>query len=846
MKPAQIEEVPSFCIECYNYCPVKVRVENGVISKIEGNPVAPHTEGRLCPKGNAALMRVYDPHRLKVPLQRTNPEKGVGIDPKWQEISWDQALDIVTEKLKQQRAANPKGLKMPSMELSRLPYFFCWGFAYGTTNVHLAAGTGGGVQCGNAGHTLGTQLWGSFHDWPEYKYTKYALFIGTNTGFESDRSIPVDGKRIADARIRGMKLVVVDPRFTHAAAKADEWVPIRPATDGAFVLGIVNLLLNDYGVYDAEYLRRHTNAPYLIAPDGYCVRDPETRKPVIWDSVDGQAKPFDLFNPEGAAPRAALEGRFQVNGIACQPAFQMLKERVTEYSPERVEEITTVPAATLRRIAREFGENTQIGSTIEIEGHRWPLRGSMVVFYRGTQSHVHSTLTTQAINTLQLVVGAMGPPGGTGRWFFGTRLKEAQLVPNADGVVSYDIHMFHPLSAPTWPPTEYDLGNYLPFDVLGASHLHYVTGVEPEAWGLDPRTMILSDATNPIMTVGDLKKIEAYYKRNFVVQVEQYMTETSQLADILLPTDFQLERNNLQTVQAGSEYLGLLYARPAIKPQHQARDFWDMALEVGHRLGLLYGENGFNYWANAFFRLKPEYKLSLEERYTLAQIQERLAKNMIGEDGWQKLVADGVYARKIPAVEKYMPFQPARIALYNEDLKRTGDQLVASLKQAGAYDRLKDDIDFADYDALPRWKPGPVHQADDKYDLFAVNGKSVLFTFARLAFNPWLMEVAERDPYVLKVWVNRTTAQKKGIADGQRIWVESANGKVLGEAKVTEGMHPECVGIAGVLGHWCDHPIAKGKGTHFNSLVGLSLKNTDPIATTMEGAAVRVRVYAAD
>jgi len=840
-----VNQVLSYCNECYNTCPIRVTVEDDVVVRIEGNAEAPYTEGRLCPKGNAGLMRVYDPHRLKTPLKRTNPEKGIGIDPKWREISWDEALDIVTEQLKKVLATNPRGLKMPSMEMSKRGVALCVGQALGTPYVGTEAGTGGGVMCGNSAHTIGSQLWGSFHDWPEYQYTKYALFIGTNTGFESDRAIPVDAKRIADARMRGMKLVVVDPRFTHAAAKADEWVPIRPATDGAFVLGIVNLLLHEYGTYDAPFLRRHTNAPYLIGPDGHYVRDADSHKPLVWDSTDKQAKPFDTFNDDVAASRAALEGNYQVNGVACQPAFQLLKERVKEYTPEKVESITTVPQATLKRIAREFGENAQIGSTIEIEGQHWPLRGSVVVFYRGTQSHVHSTLTTQAMNTLQLIVGAVGPPGGTGRWFFGTRLKETQLMPNPDGLVSYDIHMFHPLSAPTWPPTEYDLGNYLPFDVLGASHLHYVTGTEPEKWGLDSRTMVLSDATNPFMTVGDPKKLEAYYQRNFVVQVEQYMTETAQFADILLPSDFQLERYNLQTVQAGSEYLGLLYARPAIKPQHQTRDFWDMALEVGHRLGLLYGEGGFNYWANTFCRFKPEYKLSLEERYTLAQIQERIIKNMIGEDGYRNLVAEGVYSRKIPASEKYMPFLPSRLAFYNEDLKKIGDQLVAGLKQSGAYDRLKDDIDFTDYDALPRWKPGPIHQAGNDYDLFAVNGKSVLFTFARSAFNPWLMEMAERDPYVLKVWINRATAQKKGIQDGQRIWVESAAGKVLGEAKVTEGVHPECVGIASTLGHWCDHPIAQGKGTHFNSLVTVSLKNTDPIATTMEGAAVRVRVYPA-
>jgi len=846
MKGTQVEEVPSFCIECYNNCPVTVRVENGVITKIEGNAKAPHTEGRLCPKGNAALMRVYDPNRLKVPLKRTNPEKGIGVDPKWQEISWDEALDTVTEKLKQQREANRRGLKMPSMELSRLSYFFCWGLAFGTTNIHLSAGTGGGVQCGNAGHTLGTQLWGSFHDWPEYKYTKYALFIGTNTGFESDRAIPVDAKRIADARVRGMKLVVVDPRFTHAAAKADEWVPIRPATDGAFALGIVNLLLNEYGIYDAEYLRRHTNAPYLVGPDGYCVRDPQTRKPLVWDSTDKQAKPYDFFNDDVAASRAALEGNYQVNGVACQPAFQLLKERVKEYTPEKVESITTVPQATLKRIAREFGENAQIGSTIEIEGQHWPLRGSMVVFYRGTQGHVHSTLTTLAIYALQMVVGAMGTPGGTSASAAGGMLNVQQLAAGPDGTPTFDLHHLHPYSPPAWPPTEYDLANYYPVDALSTSHLHYVAGADPAAWGLDPTMMVFADCSNPVMGVGDRAMMEAYHRNAFVVVMEQYLSETAALADVVLPSDFQLERHGLVGIKAGLPYLGLQYCQPAVQPPPGAREWTEVALELAERVGRIHGEGGFNHWVNLTFRLKPHYRLGLEERYTVPQVLERIAKNVIGDDGWHQLVTQGFFARKAPAAERYMPYGPARLALYNEYLKKTGEDLVVALRQCGAYDRLKDDIDFTDYDALPAWKPGPIHGPSDRYDMYAVNGKSVLFTFARSAFNPWLMEMAERDPYVLKVWINRATAHAKGIRDGQRIWVESAAGKVLGEAKVTEGVHPECLGIASTLGHWCDHPIAQGKGTHFNTLIGLSLKNTDPIAGNMQGSAVRVRVYPAD
>ncbi|MBI2917632.1 MAG: molybdopterin-dependent oxidoreductase [Chloroflexi bacterium] len=834
---------PSFCVECYNHCPVIVHVDNGTIVRVEGNSLTPYTQGRLCPKGQAALMRLYDPNRLRVPMKRTNPDKGIGVDPRWQEITWEEALETIAGRMAQLRATNPRGLKVPTREHPRVAMAQCWGLAFGTHYVGSGAGTGGGVQCGNAAHTLGTQIWGSFHDWPEYRYTRYALFIGTNTGFESDRALPMDAKRIADARLQGMKLVVVDLRFTHTAAKADEWIPIRPATDGAFVLGLVNLLVNELGIYDAQFLRQHTNAPYLIGPDGHYVVDPVSGKPLIWDAVANGARPFDVFGGDEVSGRAALEGEYVVNGVPCRPAFQLLKDRVREYTPEKVEQITSVPAATVRRVAREFGESAQIGATIEIEGQRWPLRGSLVAYYRGTQGHVHSTLTTQAIYTLQMMVGAMGVPGGTMRLPTGTRIPSAPLRARPDGTVAYDLTQHVPFAPPVWPPTEYHLGNYLPFDVVGASHLHYVTGAGPDKWGLDSNVMVFADNSNPVLVVGDQKVMDAYHQNAFVVVMDQYLTETAELADIVLPSDFQLERHSVVAVKAGASYLGFVYSRPAVKRPYQARDWWEVALELAERVGFLYGEGGFNYWVNATFRLRPEYALSLNERPDSFQVQERIVKNIIGEEGWQKLVTEGLYAYRVPAAEKYLPYRGARLAFYNEALLKTGQDLVRGMKESGAYDKVATALDLSDYDALPKWKPGPIHHEDPKYDLFAVNGKSVLFTFGRSAFNAWLMELAERDPYVLKVWVHRDTARRKGIQDGQAIWVESKTARVRGEAKVTQGMHPECVGIVGCLGHWCDHPIAGGKGVHFNSLIDLSLQNTDPICATMQGSAVRVKIY---
>ncbi|HEY8742822.1 MAG TPA: molybdopterin-binding protein, partial [Chloroflexota bacterium] len=215
-------------------------------------------------------------------------------------------------------------------------------------------------------------------------------------------------QRLADARVRGMRHVAIDPFLSPAAEKADEWIPIRPGTDGALAMALLNLLLNEYGLYDAEHLRRGTNAPYLIGPDGRYVRDREAAKPLIFDDADSRAKPFD--DPHLRQP--ALEGTFVIQGVWARPAFALLREQVCTYTPELAERITSVPAATIRRIAREYGEAARIGSTIVLGGKTFPYRPVAVMYFKGAQGHRNALLSSLALELLTEVVGASNVPGG--------------------------------------------------------------------------------------------------------------------------------------------------------------------------------------------------------------------------------------------------------------------------------------------------------------------------------------------------------------------------------------------------------------------------------------------------
>lgn len=134
----QDEWIPTVCNMCQNACGIKAHVVNGTVLKIEGDPDNPHNNGKICAKGNAGLLGLYDPNRIAKPLKRTNPQKGLGVDPKWQPIEWAEALDLITEKLKAIYDEDPRQLALCTFDVHAFrPIGPCFVTAFGTPNFTL-------------------------------------------------------------------------------------------------------------------------------------------------------------------------------------------------------------------------------------------------------------------------------------------------------------------------------------------------------------------------------------------------------------------------------------------------------------------------------------------------------------------------------------------------------------------------------------------------------------------------------------------------------------------------------------------------------------------------------------
>ena len=480
---------------CLHGCGIVVRIEDGVVTKIEGDPTNPDNMGKLCPKGNVGMLRLYDPKRVKAPMVRTNPRKGPDEDPGWKEISWDEAMDIVTAKLKPIRDSDPRKLLVASGDFQRI-FNWAWPAAFGSPHFFSTVGQ----YCGAAYHPINGITDTSFAVVNDYEYCNYWLQIGSGDGFSSHLHLSGSAKRMADARMRGMRVVTVEPRMSPAAAKADEWIPILPGTDRAFILGVMHSLVLEHGLYDREFLASRTNAPYLIGPNGSYVLSADG-KALVWDAASGHAREWD--DPE--LGELALEGRYTVDGVSCAPGFQLFLDMIWEHPPERMEEVCTVPAATMRRIAKELGEAACIGETIELEGKIYPYRPAAVNYYRGAIAHKDGGEDSMALKMANTLLGNIDVPGG----HLGVPLdiRGFFIEPGEHGMLKPNPHILHPPVPFKFPADSLQMMEWFPLG-MDAGHIAVDAVLHPERYRLDYKPeVLLTYHSNPVWNMPAQQKV---------------------------------------------------------------------------------------------------------------------------------------------------------------------------------------------------------------------------------------------------------------------------------------------------------------------------------------------------
>ncbi len=245
---ARAERIATNCEMCFWRCGVIAEVQNGKVVRLEGNPDHPLTQGRLCARGNAGMHLLYDRDRLKRPLLRT----GARGEGKFREISWPEALDFLAARLSELKQ------KYGPESVALFPHGVSAGFfntlmkAYGTPNVAEPSF----AQCRGPRDVGYALTFGRGLGSPEpvdLENAKLIALIGSHIG---ENVFTSQVTAFAEALAGGAKLIVVDPRFSVAASKADWWLPIRPGADMALLLAWMHVLIAEGG-FDKEYIERY-------------------------------------------------------------------------------------------------------------------------------------------------------------------------------------------------------------------------------------------------------------------------------------------------------------------------------------------------------------------------------------------------------------------------------------------------------------------------------------------------------------------------------------------------------------------------------------------------------------
>jgi len=761
-------------------CPIRAKVVDGRVVKVEGQKI-PGMDGGLCAKGHAVVDQLYRPDRLKYPMRRVG-KKG---EAKFERITWDEALTEIAAVLKKYRdEGHPEYVHMAygCGSIGNIPMYRYFSKVYGTPNFSHHHGD----TCNGSG-TAASGITGAMGK-PDYLNAKYVLEVSHNPLGGGTVPMHESNGAFNEAMRKGTKIVVVDPRLSETAASpAAEWVPIKPGTDAAFFLGLIHILIADK-LYDEDFLLKYTNAPILIKPDGYPLKDTEENF-LVGDSDAGGAGALDTVS------KPALLGTYELpvagDKIVCKTVFQLLVERAAEYSPQRASEITTIPAEKFVEIARDIGAAKPAVST------NWNAPHSC--FY------TNSMQTWRLIYILAMLLGSYDVPGG----MIIPELTAAQAMYAGS---SGGIPPLFPLAAPPIKPTE---------PVTARSiELETDTFKYPYAHAIPKFTRqgILEGAPYPIKAMivygnsllNSHTHMQEYRKAIekedlFLVVIDIWPNDHIDYADIVLPDACSLERLEVFTDTWGNNVKVVTALLPVVEPLYDTRDVADIYIGLAEKLGL---KEYFNFTKEEWFdsQLKP---LGIDRKY----LQEHGAYYELTEPTYYRFPYKVKPKTPTGRLEIYSTMPPIL-----ELFSKTGDPHA---------DPLPDHI------PLEAGEPG----ADNEF--YLLSAKCAFTETALSQDNAYLMEEHIDGLGLTKLWINADKASALGIKDGDmvRIWSEStgAEGKIM--AKVSEGIHSDSVFAFVGFGHKAKMmAIARGKdGINVNEFIPDRMELVSGAAACQEG-----------
>ncbi len=850
------------CYMCACRCGIRVHIRGGEVRYIEGNPDHPLNQGVICAKGASGIMKQYSPARLTKPLKRKEGcERGINA---FEAIGWDEAFSLLSERLGHIRSTNPSKLALFTGRDQMQALTGLFAKQFGTPNYAAHGGFCSVNMAAGLIYTFGGSFW-EFGG-PDLDRAKMFLMIGTA---EDHHSNPM---KIALAKFKrsGGRFIAVNPVRSGYAAIADEWVPIRPGTDGALLLALIHEII-ELGLFDRDFLVRYTNAAELVNIDaasnehGLFVRDPDV--PVRPDTFDTPDKMWldRLTGKPVLARSSGCDGRLMgesvlENGTPVKPAFQLLKERVADYTPEWAEQITGIPAATIRRLAHEMGVTAR-DQRIELpiawtdawgEEHD-KVTGNPVAFHamRGLAAHSNGFQTIRALGILMTILGTIDCPGGfRHRTPFPRPIPPCPKPPKGPHAIRPDTPLEgSPLGWPAEPdelavdaegnPLRLDKGFSWehPLSVHGLMHNVITNAWRGDPYPIDTLFLFMSNmAWNSTMNTVEVRKMltdkneDGEYKIPFIVVADAFQSETVAFADLVLPDTTYLERHDVMSIldRPISEFDGPVDAVrvPVMPPLGECKPFQDVLIELGTRLKLpaFVAKDG-----RRKYRDYPDFITNFETEpgsgigFLAGWRGKSGEKFMVGEPNptqWDMYARNNNhYHYELPRSYQYMRnwnkgylewarrhrlvryTDPITIHLYSEVLQKF--RLAAEGKWSGKQppDHLRERVGTF-FDPLPFYHVPLEWAAVDtrRYPLAAITQRPMAMYHSWDSQNAWLRQIHTANV----LYVSPLVGTASGFGDGDWVWVESQWGRVRCQARFSEAVEPGTV--------WTWNAIGKAAG----------------------------------
>ena len=610
------------CYMCACRCGIRAHLRDGELVYIDGNPEHPLNQGVICAKGSSGIMKQKSPARITKPLLRkSGADRGAS---EFEEISWEAAFDLLAKRLAKIRETDPKkfALFTGRDQMQALTGLFARQF--GTPNYAAHGGFCSVNMAAGMIYTIGGSFW-EFGG-PDLEQAKLFVMIGTA---EDHHSNPM---KIALSKFKrnGGRFISINPVRTGYSAIADEWIPIKPGTDGALFMALMHELIKADTV-DHEFLSRYTNSAQLVClepgpEEGLFLFDPNTdpinsdipHNKYVWDQTTQSAKPcFDQ------AAKPALTGEFVMGagphqGKRVAPAYELLRRQVKACTPEWAATITSIPADRIRLLAKEMAHTAfkqsfelPISWTDSFGQHHQSVTGRPVAFHamRGLSAHSNGFQTTRGLAVLMTLLGTIDRPGG----FRHKAPYPRQVPPNIKPPSSEaDIKPNTPLGkAPLgWPTRPEDLAldqNEQPLRIdkayswehplaaHGLMHNVITNAVKGDPYTIDTLMIFMANMSwNSTMNTMEVrehlnaKDENGEFKIPFLVICDAFQSEMVAFADLVLPDTTYLERHDAMSMldRPISEFDGPCDSVriPVLPPTGQCKPFQEVLIELASRL----------------------------------------------------------------------------------------------------------------------------------------------------------------------------------------------------------------------------------------------------------------------